>query len=150
MGFKEAVLATSLLAHAYRRGLQALKEADRNRVTCGNTRRLRGSVNLDVALAARCPNEPVWDYGIGVASTRNPDRVWWLEVHPATAGNVPEVIAKLNWLKTWLVQSGSPLRQMRSGYVWVASGSVSIPRHGRHLKLLAVAGLRFAGKHLVL
>jgi hypothetical protein len=142
MGFKQAVAAAEGLEGAYRSGLGALRHADRNKVALPNARRLSGSVNLDEALAESRPNDPRWDYGIGVRQGRSPERVVWAEVHPAASSNVKEVLRKLAWLKRWLVESAPELQRMPADFVWIASGRVAIPRHAPQFRKLAMSAVR--------
>jgi hypothetical protein len=95
MSFEAAVKSCPRLASAYRRGLQGLKRVDRQRVRISDSRRLRGSVDLEEALAADLPNQPIWDYGLGLAHNRNGEMAVWLEVHPASSLHVGPVIWKL-------------------------------------------------------
>lgn len=66
MGFKRAVENTRGLEQAYRPGLQAILSRDHSRISCRNPRTITGSVNLDSALTQILPNEPIWDYGVGL------------------------------------------------------------------------------------
>ncbi len=66
MKFKNAVLRSPALAKAYKPGLQALKASDAEQITCENPRLLAGSVDVDEALSRTLPNEPRWDYAVGV------------------------------------------------------------------------------------
>ena len=144
MGFQEAVVATEGLTNAYQRGLQALRRADRDRIRSSRPRNLTGSVNLDEALSETRPNDPRWDYGIGVRKARHSEVVVWIEVHPASSHHIQDVLDKLAWLKQWFVASAPRLNRMPKKYVWVASGSVHLPRHQR--RRLAAQGIHFAGR----
>jgi hypothetical protein len=148
MRFREAVEQTEGLAEAYRRGLGALQKIDRGRIQCRNTRNLAGSVNLDEALADSHPNDPRWDYGIGIRNNRGSDRVTWVEVHPASSSHVQDVLDKFAWLRRWLASSAPLLNGILAEYVWVASGSVHIPPDSPQRRRLALQGIRFAGKRL--
>jgi len=150
MKFEEAVRNTDEIRDAYKPGLQALLEHDRNRLSCNNSRNIRGSVYLDKALAERYPNEPRWDYGIGIQKTSTDDKAIWIEVHPANAREVKVLIAKVHWLKEWLENQAPDLRGITpkgSLYVWIASEGVSLQKTSRQLKLLALAGLSFPCEH---
>lgn len=150
MIFRDAVEQTDSIADCYRPGLQALREADRNRIECSETRRLAGSVDLDAALRPSHPNDPVWDYGIGWNENADADSVIWLEVHPANAGHVDEVLSKLEWLRTWLSETAPLCRRMPGMFVWVASGAVALPQNSPQRKKIAARGLHFAGQRLKL
>ncbi len=108
MGFEGAVQGTSALNNAYEAGLQALSRRDRGRIQCARPDDLVGSVHLDHALKASHPNDPRWDYGIGLRRPSGNEVALWVEVHPATAHGVEEVCAKHTWLRNWL-SSSAPL-----------------------------------------
>lgn len=146
MSFQQAVAATPGLAAAYRRGLQAVRAPDRQRLTATKPRRLRGSVDLDDALRHAYPNVNRWDYGIGARGAGG-DVVYWAEVHPATDGQIGVMMAKLDWLKTWLTTSNTMLSQLRREFVWVASGRALLTQKSPKLKALAEKGLMFKGSH---
>jgi hypothetical protein len=148
MYFQDAVESTPALQGAFRSGLQALKKLDRRRIRCRNPATLRGSVNLDQALQESHPNEPRWDYGIGVRDSQTIDRLIWIEVHPASSHHIQEVLAKHHWLKDWLSRSSPLLNGMGGMFVWIASGRVAIPPDSPQRKRIAQKGIRFAGECL--
>lgn len=143
MRFRKAVAETPGLSGAWKPGLKALKRADRGRIRCTRPRTLTGSVDVDAGLRADRPNEPRWDYAIGLARAGRGEQVLWIEVHPASTANVPEVLAKLQWLKTRLRGEGKRLEKLDRKYLWIASGAVAIGRHTRQARLLAQHGLAF-------
>jgi hypothetical protein len=153
MGFRKAVNATQELSGAYRSGIRALTEVDRNRVECVQTRRLRGSVNLETRLRDYYPNEPIWDYGVGWRVDMKNDCAVWIEVHPASSGHVESVINKVKWLKIWL-QTTAPalgrLTRRNDGYVWIASGRVLLQKTSRQARQLASVGISFPRERFVL
>lgn len=146
MAFKQAVENTPGLERAYRSGLQAIRNRDHSHVSCRNPRTITGSVNLDSALARTLPNEPVWDYGVGLKPPSKEEKVVWIEVHPASSHHVDEVLAKLRWLKTWLRAHAPQLRAFPPEFVWIASGSVALPATSRQSRMVASAGLRFVAR----
>ena len=152
MSFREDVLAVPQLAEGYRPGLQALREADRDRVRCSDTHRLRGSVDMDRALEEAHPEEPRWDYGIGHSKSKAEEAIW-VEVHDANSQHVASVRRKALWLKDWLGKHAVRLLQITrddDGYVWLSTGGVSIQRGSRQARELALAGVSFPRKRLVL
>ena len=148
MRFKDAVEKTDGLAKTYKPGLQALKRVDGHRIQCRNTRHLTGSIDLDGALRDSHPNDPRWDYGIGVRRTQNSDCVIWIEVHPASSSHIQDVLKKLEWLKEWLGSSAPRLKTISTDYVWIASGEVSISTNSPQRRKLAAKGIRFVGNRL--
>jgi hypothetical protein len=133
----------------YRGGLAAILAADRNAITCTNSKIIDGSMYLDDLLAGLYPGCKTWDYGIGV--TRNArDVLLFVEVHPAHTSHVSEVIEKHETLQRWLRGHGKPLAQVEHTCVWVASGPTRIPNHAPQVKLLAKHGLRSPRKVVVL
>lgn len=151
MTFKHAVESTPGLKGAWRVGLRALKRADQKHVDAEDTRRLKGSLDVDTTLISAFPNDPRWDYGIGHQPRDvNGEVVYWIEVHPASDGNVKEVIAKLEWLKEWLAGSAPLLHAMRRRYVWVSSGKTSLTLTPPQRKRLAQLGLEHKGRVFVI
>ena len=152
MSFRNEVRAVPSLAAAFRDGLQALRAVDRGRVVCANTRRLKGSVDIDAALVEALPNDPRWDYGIGHYNGRTEEAVW-VEVHPASSDHVSHVTRKAKWLRDWLRGNAGALLALtrdRDGYVWLSAGAVSIQRSSRQARELAMAGVSFPQKTLKL
>ncbi|HKI19271.1 MAG TPA: hypothetical protein VKA15_15400 [Isosphaeraceae bacterium] len=148
MKFKDAVVETKGLTHAYPPGLRSLREVDRKRIKCKNPRSLRGSVDLDEALKDANPDDPRWDYGIGVEVNGGTDRAIWIEIHPASHHHINEVLKKHRWLKGWLTSSAPLLNQMDAEFVWIASGKVSIPPNSPLRRKIDAQGIRFAGQWL--
>ena len=147
MAFRDAVLATDGLNDAYHPGLQALRSVDRQRITCARPRDLTGSVNLDAALSDALPNDPRWDYGVGVSKRQHSESVVWIEVHPASSRHIQAVLRKFSWLRQWLAGSAPLLNRMPAKFVWVASGRVAIPANTPQRRRLSASGIHFAGRH---
>ena len=150
--FQKAVSDTPDLGkHAYHAGLKALTAAHRKRIQQGEARIL-GSINLDGALCQRYPNEPRWDYGIGIQKGNKPYAIW-VEVHPANTSNVSEVLLKLRWLKGWLSGQATQLHALtppQRAYHWIATDGVHITPNSLEARQLAQAGLTMPRKVLKL
>jgi hypothetical protein len=148
--FQKAVSDTPDLGkHAYHAGLKALTAAHRKRIQQGEARIL-GSINLDGALCQRYPNEPRWDYGIGIQKGSKPFAIW-VEVHPASTSNVSEVLLKLRWLKGWLSGQATQLHALtppQRAYHWIATDGVHITPNSPEARQLAQAGLTMLRKVL--
>lgn len=145
MRFQDAVATVSDLSGAYCSGLQALRERDRNRIDCNETRRLTGSVNVEDALRGKLPHAPLWDYGVGWKA-KNGDQSVWVEVHDANSLHVANVIKKAKWLRGWLRENGATLMGMTrrsDGYVWIASGRVVFQKNSPQARQLAASGVSF-------
>jgi hypothetical protein len=153
MNFRDALLNVdpSLNSHICC-GLQAIKRADRQRVAVRHTRSLSHSIDLDLALRGAYPNDPRWDYGVGVTVTGHSDRAVWIEVHPASSLHVQAVLKKLAWLKQWLSQHRQPVWSdfATCWFVWVASGRSSLPPQSPQRRMISSHGLRFAGSRYVI
>ena len=150
MRFKDAVARSNDVRDAFKPGFQALSATDRDKMSCSNTRKISGSLNLDAAVAKLYPNATRWDYGIGIKKTETKDKAVWVEVHPADANQVQKMIDKLAWLKNWLNNSAQNLMSITgsdSPYVWVASGRVSFQKTSPQTKRLALAGITFPREH---
>jgi hypothetical protein len=150
MRFQAAVANSNDVRDFYQAGLQALLERDRNRLSCEDPRKISGSLNLDAAVAGLYPNQPRWDYGIGIKKTGSTDEAIWIEVHPADANQVQKLIDKLTWLKNWLDNRARDLMNITerdSPYIWVSSGRVSFQQTSPQAKRLALAGITFPREH---
>jgi hypothetical protein len=147
--FKKAVEGTPDLMGTWCAGLQALSRADKAHVTAEDTRRLTGSVNVDLTLKAKLPKEPRWDYAIGHLPTNlTHEMVYWVEIHPANDRGVAEVLKKLTWLKQWLRDFAPLLRAMPRAFVWVSSGMTSFTPSSPQQKQFALLGLQHKGRVL--
>ena len=147
MRFKTAVENTAELRDAWRRGLQALRNIDKQHVTAQDARRLAGSVDVDTALKDARPNEPRWDYAIGHRPSNSAnDMIYWIEIHPASDGEVKGMMAKLQWLKTWLRENSPDLNSLPREFIWLSSGSTSLSQTSPQRKRLAQQGLQHRGR----
>ncbi|HCW88968.1 MAG TPA: hypothetical protein DHU56_02740 [Marinobacter sp.] len=107
-------------AGAYKKGLQALKAADRSLIKPGNARRCHGSADIDSSLAARQSQASRWDYVIAHEQTLH-----FVEVHPAHTSEVSQVIKKKEWLMAWLTNAETGKLDAPRRFHWVASGKVA-------------------------
>lgn len=62
--FKEAVESTEEVKDGYCQGLQALKKSDRTKISCNDTTKLDGSLDIDTNVKALYPHSDRWDYAI--------------------------------------------------------------------------------------
>ena len=146
MRFRPTVEAVSVLRTGYRPGLRAVKAEYRDRFVCDDPRQLVGSIDIDTALKDALPNAPRWDYGIGVGRGQAGDRVHRVEVHPATHGDVKDVLKKLAWLKSWLQQNAQDLLNMTApgqSFVWIATKDTGFRPGSPQARQLAAQGLGF-------
>jgi len=144
MTFQEAVLNCLLLRSFYKSGLQALGNHSQC-ISCGHTRSLTGSVDLDRAMKNHFSESPRWDYGIGFRPPNGKEVALWIEIHPASSTHVDEVLRKLNWLRDWLDKNATALKSLTrgGGYYWIAAdGRIAITRDSPQAKRLARHGLR--------
>jgi len=141
MGFESAVKAAPALSGHYRPGLQGLRNVDRRRIHTERPRQIRGSIDLDSALRPSQPNQPIWDYCVGLSKNRDEDRALWLEVHPASSRHVDEVLKKWRWLRRWLPEQAPALDRMSAHYIWLASGSVALPANSPQRRRIAQSGI---------
>ena len=145
MDFIAAVHNTPDLAGCLQSGLQALQPAERARLDVSNSRALKGSVNIDTCTKAKYPAEPRWDYVIGFQES-----VYYIEFHPAKAGEVNTVLAKHQWVQRW--QAHTPLKELQneSTYHWIASGDIGFTRGSKYSRLLSQQGIQMPVKRLKL
>ncbi len=159
MSFEQAVRAAPHPVNgACRPGKQALENRHRGLVTCGDPRRLTGSLDLDSTLAQEpgYASQPLWDYGLGYQPEGGPEQAVWVEVHSATTKEVSRVLNKLRWLQDWLSTEAEQLRIMtdRTGadirFVWIASAGVNISRNSPQARRLSQSAIRQPRKQLSL
>ena len=149
MSFRQAVGATPNLGQdVLRPGLQALG-ADSVRIHCGDPRKLKGSVDIDAALLAADPNGHRWDYAVGHNESGS-DKVYWVEIHPASDHGVTELLAKVAWLNAWLGGDGHRLKGLTKAYVWISSGRTSFTKTSPAARKLAQKGVISAGGYYTL
>ena len=147
MTFKKAVNDTPDLKDSWSAGFQALSRADKDHVTAEDTRRVAGSVNVDATLQERFPNDNRWDYAVGYQPTNiKGQMVYWIEIHPASSGEVKVVLAKLGWLQRWLRDSAPKLKALPRAFIWVSSGKTSLAPSAHQQRQFASLGLRHAGR----
>jgi hypothetical protein len=152
MTFREAVRqACAPVNDACQNGLQAL--GSHSTLIEDAQGIVRGSLDLDSALAQSMPQDCRWDYGIGFQSGHQ-EKAFWVEVHGARTSGVSEVLRKLSWLKDYLNHQGLSLRQLTSAkdpYVWIATGSGNhILKNSPQARALAKSGLKGPMKRFVL
>lgn len=148
MTFQAAVRATPALARHCLPGLRALSQRDRHLITTRNTRRIQASVSLERALRPTLPDDPIWDYGVGIEHGRGRSTAIWIEPHPASSSHLESVLGKLAWLHNWLRQHAPRLNSIEARYVWVATGRVELPANSPKRRLIAVKGLEFCARRL--
>jgi len=148
MTFQQAVQSTPVIADAYRAGLQALKERDRSCISARNPRSLTGSIDLDTALQNVFPGATRWDYGVGYSDRT--EKVFWIEIHPASSEHINGMLNKLNWLQRWLNDNSPNLNGIPREFIWISSGKVSFQPGSPQRKKIAATGLKFAGEHFTI
>lgn len=120
----------------YRKGLQALKAADRSLIRPGNPRHCLGSADIDSSLAAKQPQASRWDYVIAHEQTLH-----FVEVHPAYTSEVSQVIKKKEWLLAWIKNAEVGNLDVPRRFHWLASGKVAITRNSKQARAAAQMGL---------
>lgn len=158
MTFREAVAAgPEPLRDAFQPGKLAMKGEHRGKVECADTRRWRGSTDLDAAYARLQPTSHRWDYGLGFRERNGVEVAVWIEVHPATTGEVEVILRKYEWLCGWLKTEArelAALSRRASGersFFWLATESGTHIRPGSlHARRLQAAGFDLPRQKIVL
>jgi hypothetical protein len=147
--FKEAVNQTPNLETAWQPGLQALRAEDKPHIIAEDTRRLRGSADVDTALLSREPQANRWDFAIGYQHTnRKVEFIYWVETHTGSDDQIKVVLKKLDWLKNWLRTDGHQLARFDRDITWVSSGHTLFTKGSSQVKTLAQKGLIYSGAKL--
>ena len=138
---KQATEGTPDVAAHYKNGLQALKSEHTGKIKVSDTKKLTGSLDIDNATKALYPKSNRWDYVIEYN-----EEVFFIEIHPASTKNVLEVLLKLSWLKTWLIEKAPLIDKLKSRkaspYYWIATGGIKILQGSKQAKQLAQSGLK--------
>jgi hypothetical protein len=149
VSFKKAVGQTLHLEKAWCAGLLALRAEDKPHIVPEDTRRLRGSVDVDKALQKVEPNANRWDFGIAYQhADLKEEFVYWVELHTASDSQVKVVIRKAEWLRRWLGNGKNPLNDFQREFIWVSSGATTFTLTSPQKKTMAAAGLMHSGLKL--
>lgn len=139
-----------------RPGKSALEGRYRDGVSANLPHNFTDSVALDQHYRKLEPNDPVWDYGIGLRGPTQGSAVgemaFWIEPHPASStGEVDAMLQKLAWLKNKLRQpefaalsalTEAAKQQGHTPFRWLAqTGSIRILAGSKEARRLALAGL---------
>lgn len=144
-GFQIAVEQTAEISGAYKAGLQALKNCDKQKISVADSHKLNGSVDIDSAVKDLYPEENRWDYAIGYG-----DKICFVEVHHAATSEVEKMLKKLSWLKQWLKDKAPELSKIPKSeipYVWLSTSGVHIIPSSSEYKKLATAGIKLKATH---
>ncbi len=119
MSFLNAVRNIPAIIPCVKVGLQAMGTNSRH-VHPSDSRKCEGSVDIDTCLENSDPNACRWDYVLGYNG-----QAYFVEVHPAS-GHITEIIAKCEWLRSWLKTEGAPLAAIHGDSVfhWLSTGGV--------------------------
>lgn len=137
--FQKAVSNTPDISQSYCKGLQALKNREKEKLRVTDSSKIDGSVDIDNAVKSIYPTENRWDYVVGYDN-----KVCFIEVHPAYTSEVSTMEAKLAWLKKWLKEKAPLLNNMPKTevpYVWIQTkGSYILPqsKEARKVSLLGI------------
>jgi len=132
---------------AFKQGLQAVREIDRHRIDAEDTRRIKGSIDVEACLKMTRSGDRQWDYAVGYHPTNlDEEVVYWIEVHPANPGEVKVVLEKLEHLRTWLRVDGSKLDTMKRVFIWISSGTTSLNQNSPQAHRMSQAKLRHVGR----
>ncbi len=137
--FQQTIEGVVDVQHAYHSGLSALKQFDALKVTIDSPRLLDGSVDIDSSTKSKYPDAKRWDYVLSFAG-----KAFYVEVHPATNGEVKEIKAKKAWLEQWLREKASALNDYPSAvprYYWIQSGKCGILKNSPEYFCAAKEGL---------
>lgn len=135
-----AVEQTPEIINCFCRGLKAVKNEHRCKISADDTRKFTGSLDIDASTATYYPNDNRWDYAIEYNGV-----TFFLEFHPASTSNVTELIGKKAWLKWWLTNKAPLIDALKStnqsAFHWIATGGVKILKGSKQYKQLAQVGL---------
>ena len=135
----QAADRTEDIKGAFQKGLKALKGEYRTKIVCTDTKKLTGSVDIDLATKDLYPTESRWDYAIEYKG-----KTFFVEIHPADTTEVQSVINKLRWLINWLKNKAPEVNALKHGdkpFHWVFTKDCHILKTSKQWKLLSQKGL---------
>lgn len=141
--FQTAVDSSPDISCGFNDGLKALSDVDARKVAVSNTRKIDGSVNIDMCTKKLYPESARWDYVIGYEN-----KAYFMEVHPAIPKNVSEIINKKCWLDGWLKTRANSLGKLRCGKIvyWVPSGKNAILKTSKEYRQIAKHNVTLVNK----
>ena len=137
--FQTAVESVHDLVSAYRKGLKALDNAAASCMVVNNSRLVDGSVDIDTTLKRKYPKANRWDYVFSYNG-----KAYYVEVHPATDGQVKVMMAKKKWLIDWLQIEAQSLDAYPSAsprLYWIQSGRNGLTKGSIEYRRAAQTGL---------
>ncbi len=145
MDLQQAIKRIPNLERCFCKGLRAMG-ADSVLVVAADTRKCTGSIDLDSCPDVEFPEPNRWDFVLEYAS-----QLWFVEPHPVNSSEVYILIRKLNSLKGWLREQGSPVNQIPKStypYVVISTQTPGFSKSSRYYRMLTKIGLRIASKSL--
>lgn len=117
-------------------GKTAIKNEYRSKIIVPIPRKLTYSLDIDEAVKNLYPEDSRWDYAL-----EYDDEVYFLEFHPADTSQINIVLAKLSWLKQWLLSNAPKINELKSlknyPFYWVATQSIHISPTSSQYRRLA-------------
>lgn len=139
------VMETPELKACLKNGSSVISSTNKGKFTFNSS--VKGSIDLDKCFKTSYPSENRWDYLIMTASQTEG---YFVEIHPASTGEVDKIIKKKEWLKNRIIANYfSSIRNQKYKIVWLATGSVHITRGSSQARKCAQAGLNPV-KHLTI
>ena len=141
--FEAAVKLTPEVTNCYQKGLQAVPKVDKSKVQLTDTTKCGGSLFIDQCLIDQglYPQGNRWDYAVDYNG-----EVYFFETHTASTSEVRTVLAKLQWLKDWLVASAPEINKLKAKsktpYYWVQSDGYHILKNSAHERAAIQSGIK--------
>lgn len=139
---KSSLLPESSLHPHVKNGLGALKAKDLQLILAAARNQVNDSLDLDSATVELFPNNHRWDYILSAAPTRE---LVGLEPHPASDGEVQEVIQKKLRASAYL-RDHLAARSKVAKWLWVTRGRVGFSQMERARRILDQNGIEFVGR----
>jgi hypothetical protein len=136
--FKVAVEKTEEIKNCFQQGLKALGKYNA-KIQVADSRKLCGSLDLDVCVNSLYPQSNRWDYIVCYD-----ELLYFVEVHSANTSEVSTVLNKLQWLKDWLISNAPDLVLLKAKipYYWVQSNNFNIPKTSKQYRQIIQAGIK--------
>jgi len=101
---------------------------------------INGSIDVDKCFKQEYPSDNRWDY---LVLNNSEIEGYFVEIHPASTGEVFTMIAKKQWLiKEIIKQYYNNISNKRYKMVWIATNGIHITKNSSQMRKLIQHGLK--------
>lgn len=125
----------------FKTGLTAIDGNEKSKFVVPDSRKIGGSLNIDIATVRLYPEANRWDYAI-----EYDNETFFIEIHPGSTSEIQKVLDKLSWLKSWLSEKAPKIARLKPkskpAYYWLFTNKFAILPGSRYAKILSTHKLK--------